>query len=383
MTAALTAPFTALDARFMARALRLAERGRYTTSPNPRVGAVLVRDGEVVGEGWHMQAGGPHAEVHALAMAGERARAATAYVTLEPCSHHGRTPPCAEALIKAGVSRVVAAMVDPNPLVAGRGLALLQQAGIATAHGLMAESAAALNAGFLARMVHGRPRVTVKLGASLDGRTAMASGESQWITSAAARADVQRWRAASCAILSTAATVLADDPLLNLRWPAGEPYPLAQLRQPLRLIIDSQCRLSRGGRLLDEPAPIWLLRPAGSPRAGWLRAQDQQLACTTAASGQLDLPALLQQLGSLGLNELWVEAGAGLAGALVQAQLADQLLLYLAPKLLGSEGRGLMTLPGLETLAACPHFKLVEQRMLGEDLRILASLTALPRVEHN
>lgn len=372
--------FTALDARFMARALRLAERGRYTTSPNPRVGCVLVRGDTVVGEGWHVQAGGPHAEVHALAMAGEQARGATAYVTLEPCSHHGRTPPCAAALIKAGVSRVVAAMVDPNPLVAGRGLALLHQAGIATAHGLMADSAAALNAGFISRMVRGRPRVTVKLGASLDGRTAMASGESQWITGAAARADVQRWRAASCAILSTAATVLADDPLLNLRWPAGEPYPLAQLRQPLRLIIDSQCRLECGGRLLDEPAAIWLLRPANAPRASWLRPQDQQLACAMSANGQLNLPALLQQLGSLGLNELWVEAGATLAGALVQAGLADQLLLYLAPKLLGSDSRGLVVLPGLEKLAASPHLQLVEQRMVGEDLRLIASLV-LPQ-EH-
>ncbi len=373
--------FTALDARFMARALRLAERGRYTTSPNPRVGCVLAKDAEVVGEGWHIQAGGPHAEVHALAMAGEQARGATAYVTLEPCSHHGRTPPCAEALIKAGVSRVVAAMVDPNPLVAGRGLALLQQAGIATAHGLMADSAAALNAGFISRMVCGRPRVTVKLGASLDGRTAMASGESQWITGAAARADVQRWRAASCALLSSAATVLADDPLLNLRWPAGEPYPLAQLRQPLRLIIDSQCRLTAVHRLLDEPAPIWLLRPAASPRASWLRPQDQQLACATSNNGQLSLPLLLQQLGSLGLNELWVEAGATLAGALVQAGLADQLLLYLAPKLLGNASRGLVALAGLEQLADCPHLELVEQRMVGDDLRILARCA--PPQEHH
>ncbi|MBQ1783798.1 MAG: bifunctional diaminohydroxyphosphoribosylaminopyrimidine deaminase/5-amino-6-(5-phosphoribosylamino)uracil reductase RibD [Gammaproteobacteria bacterium] len=372
--------FTPLDARFMARALRLAERGRYTTSPNPQVGCVLAKGDAVVGEGWHVQAGGPHAEVNALAMAGEQARGATAYVTLEPCSHYGRTPPCAEALIKAGVSRVIAAMVDPNPLVAGRGLALLQQAGIVTAHGLMADTAAALNAGFISRMVRGRPRVTVKLGASLDGRTAMASGESQWITGAAARADVQRWRAASCAILSTAATVLADDPLLNLRWPAGEPYPLAQLRQPLRLIIDSQCRLQAGGRLLDEPAPIWLLRPADAPRANWFRPQDQQLACTTSANGQLNLPALLQQLGRLGLNELWVEAGATLAGALMQAGLADQLLIYLAPKLLGSDSRGLFALPGLEKLAASPNLQLVEQRMVGDDLRLVA--TVAPTQEH-
>lgn len=381
-----TAEFTALDAQFMAHALQLAARGRYSTSPNPQVGCVLVQGDEltgyeVVGEGWHIQAGGPHAEVHALAMAGSRARGATAYVTLEPCSHHGRTPPCANALINAGVSRVVAAMVDPNPLVAGRGLALLQQAGIATAYGLMAEQAAALNAGFLMRMRKGRPRITIKLGASLDGRTAMANGESQWITGVEARADVQRWRAASCAILSTAATVLADDPLLNVRWPLAEPYPLPEVRQPLRLIIDSQSRLQRGGRLLDEPAPIWLLRPPHAPHASWLRPQDQQIACAVQANDprqpnpQLDLPALMQQLGGLGINELWVEAGAGLAGALVQAQCVDQLLLYLAPKLLGSDSRGLLHLPGLEKLVDCPYLELQDVRLFGADLRVLTTFS--------
>ena len=255
------------DERYMARALELARRGRFTTTPNPNVGCVIVRDGEIVGEGWHHRAGEPHAEVHALRMAGEKAKGATAYVTLEPCSHHGRTPPCCDALIAAGVSRVVAAMQDPNPQVAGRGLYRLQQAGIEVSHGLMMSEAEALNRGFLKRMRTGFPWIQLKLGASLDGRTAMASGESQWITSAAARRDVQQLRAQSSAILTSSATVLADDPSLTVRWgelneDARQQLDEATLRQPIRVVIDSQQRVTPQHRLMSQPGETWLMRSA-------------------------------------------------------------------------------------------------------------------------
>lgn len=248
------------DEFYMARAFELARLGRFTTAPNPNVGCVIVRDGEIVGEGYHLRAGEPHAEVHALRMAGDKARGATAYVTLEPCSHHGRTPPCADALVAAGVTRVVAAMQDPNPQVAGRGLYKLQQAGVEVRHGLMLAEAEAVNLGFLKRMRTGFPYVQLKLGASLDGRTAMASGESQWITSPEARQDVQRLRAQSAAILSTSATVLADDPSLTVRWDELDAetqrlYPRENLRQPLRILLDSQNRITPQHRVVQQPAP--------------------------------------------------------------------------------------------------------------------------------
>ncbi|WP_312227510.1 bifunctional diaminohydroxyphosphoribosylaminopyrimidine deaminase/5-amino-6-(5-phosphoribosylamino)uracil reductase RibD [Pseudescherichia sp.] len=358
------------DEIYMARALKLAQRGRYTTHPNPNVGCVIVKNGEIVGEGFHFRAGEPHAEVHALRMAGERARGATAYVTLEPCSHHGRTPPCCEALINAGVARVVAAMQDPNPQVAGRGLYRLSQEGIEVSHGLMMSEAERLNRGFLKRMRTGFPWIQLKLGASLDGRTAMANGESQWITSPAARRDVQRLRAQSHAILTSSATVLADDPALTVRWDelgadTQARYSEADLRQPVRIVVDSQNRVSPAQRLVQQPGETWFARTRADDRQ-WPDGVRQILV--PEHNGHLDLVSLMMLLGREQINSIWVEAGAQMAGALLQAGLVDELIVYLAPKLLGSEARGLCVLPGLESLAAAPQLKFTEIRQVGPDL---------------
>lgn len=366
-----------IDERYMARALELARRGCFTTTPNPNVGCVIVRDGEIVGEGWHHRAGEPHAEVHALRMAGEKARGATAYVTLEPCSHHGRTPPCCDALIAAGVSRVVAAMQDPNPQVAGRGLYRLQQAGITVSHGLMMNEAEALNRGFLKRMRTGFPWIQLKLGASLDGRTAMASGESQWITSAAARRDVQRFRAQSSAILTTSATVLADNPALTVRWSelndeVRQQLDEQQLRQPVRVVIDSQQRVTTQHRVINQPGETWLMRSEADQQA-WPETVSQIVV--PQRESQLDLVAMMMLLGQRQINSVWVEAGASFAGALLQAGLVDELIVYLAPKLLGNAARGLCELPGLEHLAAAPALNFSDVRLVGEDLR----MTLTPR----
>ena len=360
------------DERYMARALELARRGRFTTTPNPNVGCVIVRDGEIVGEGWHHRAGEPHAEVHALRMAGEKAKGATAYVTLEPCSHHGRTPPCCDALITAGVSRVVAAMQDPNPQVAGRGLYRLQQAGIEVSHGLMMSEAEALNRGFLKRMRTGFPWIQLKLGASLDGRTAMASGESQWITSAAARRDVQQLRAQSSAILTSSATVLADDPSLTVRWnelneDVRQQLDEATLRQPIRVVIDSQQRVTPQHRLMSQPGETWLMRSEIDQQT-WPDSVSQ--IAVPLRGEQLDLVAMMMILGQRQINSVWVEAGAGLAGALLQVGLVDELIVYVAPKLLGNAARGLCELPGLEQLADAPGLKFSDVRMVGADLRL-------------
>jgi diaminohydroxyphosphoribosylaminopyrimidine deaminase/5-amino-6-(5-phosphoribosylamino)uracil reductase len=310
-------------------------------------------------------------------MAGERAKGATAYVTLEPCSHHGRTPPCCDALIAAGVTRVVAAMQDPNPQVAGRGLYRLQQAGIDVSYGVMMNEAEALNRGFLKRMRTGFPWIQLKLGASLDGRTAMASGESQWITSAAARRDVQRLRAQSSAILSTSATVLADDPSLTVRWSDLNDEVRAQLdetqlRQPVRVVIDSQQRVTPQHRLIDQPGETWLMR--SQPDQQVWPASVTQIAVPQRGE-QLDLVAMMMLLGQRQINSVWVEAGAGLAGALLQAGLVDELIVYMAPKLLGNAARGLCDLPGLEQLADAPALNFSDVRLVGEDLR----LTLTPR----
>lgn len=360
------------DEFYMARAFALARRGRFTTSPNPNVGCVLVRDDRIVGEGFHLRAGEPHAEVHALRMAGEQARGATAYVTLEPCSHHGRTPPCADALIAAGVNRVVAAMQDPNPQVAGRGLYRLQQAGIAVRHGMMLAEAEAINQGFLKRMRTGFPYVQLKLAASLDGRTAMASGESQWITSAAARADVQRYRAQSAAILSSSATVLADDPALTVRWDALDEdtqrqYPRDWLRQPLRVIVDSHNRVTPQHRLIAQPGETLLARV--EPDALAWPPSVRQLALPRHGAG-VDLVSLMMQLGKMQLNSVWVEAGPRLAGTLLQAGVVDELIVYLAPRLLGDAARGLCHLPGLARLGDAPTLRFNEVTRIGDDLRL-------------
>ncbi|MBV4413765.1 bifunctional diaminohydroxyphosphoribosylaminopyrimidine deaminase/5-amino-6-(5-phosphoribosylamino)uracil reductase RibD [Enterobacteriaceae bacterium YMB-R22] len=360
------------DEIYMARALQLARRGRFTTHPNPNVGCVIARDGEIVGEGFHYRAGEPHAEVHALRMAGDKARGATAYVTLEPCSHHGRTPPCCEALIDAGVSRVVAAMQDPNPLVAGRGLRRLSEKGIAVSHGLMMEEAEALNRGFLKRMRTGFPWIQVKMGVSVDGRTAMSSGESQWITSPESRRDVQRLRAQSAAILSSGATVLADDPALTVRWSELDEgtrarYPQQALRQPVRVVVDSRNRVTPQHRLIHQPGETWLAR-AQADAQRWPEGVEQLLL--PERGGQLDLVALMMVLGKRQVNSVWVEAGAGLAGALLQAGLVDELLVYMAPMLLGNDARGLCQLPGLERLADAPRLTFSDVRRVGPDLRV-------------
>lgn len=360
------------DEFYMARALELARLGCFTTTPNPNVGCVIVRDGEIVGEGYHRRAGEPHAEVHALRMAGDKARGATAYVTLEPCSHHGRTPPCCDALTAAGVSRVVAAMQDPNPQVAGRGLYRLQQAGIDVSHGLMMQEAEALNRGFLKRMRTGFPWVQLKLGASLDGRTAMASGESQWITSPEARRDVQRLRAQSSAILSTSATVLADNPSLTVRYDELDAstrsrYAAEDLRQPVRIIVDSQNRVTPQHRLIAQSGETWLARNEIDAQS-WPDNVTQ--FSVPRHHNRIDLVSMFMLLGKKQINSVWVEAGAQFAGALLQAGVVDELIVYLAPKLLGDAGRGLCHLPGLERLADAPEFAFSDVRQVGPDVRL-------------
>ncbi|WP_412852461.1 bifunctional diaminohydroxyphosphoribosylaminopyrimidine deaminase/5-amino-6-(5-phosphoribosylamino)uracil reductase RibD [Ectothiorhodospira shaposhnikovii] len=367
------APFTSRDHRLMGRALQLARRGLYTTDPNPRVGCVVARDGHVLGEGFHVRAGEPHAEVLALAHAGEAARGATAYVTLEPCSHHGRTPPCVDALLRAGVGRVVAAMTDPNPLVAGRGLERLREAGVAVAVGLMESEARALNPGFVSRMERGRPWVRVKLAASLDGRTAMASGESRWITGEAARRDVQFLRARASAILTGMGTVRADDPRLDVRLSAEALDVDGPVRQPLRVVLDREGRLTAAARLFQTEGPVLVLT---DPEA--LARQTRDLAdvnarveAVTVSRGHLDLPAVMNVLARHQVNELHVEAGPVLCGALLGAGLVDELVIYLAPHLMGATARGLFDLP-LGRMADRVALDVSDMRAVGRDWRITA-----------
>ncbi|MBI2381607.1 MAG: bifunctional diaminohydroxyphosphoribosylaminopyrimidine deaminase/5-amino-6-(5-phosphoribosylamino)uracil reductase RibD [Gammaproteobacteria bacterium] len=361
--------FTADDHRHMARALRLAERGLYTTDPNPRVGCVLVKDGAVVGEGWHERAGEPHAEVHALRAAGEAARSATAYVTLEPCAHHGRTGPCAEALVAAGVARVVCALVDPNPQVSGKGLDILRSAGLEAEAGLMQAQAEALNPGFLKRMRSGLPFLRIKLAMSLDGRTAMASGESKWITGPAARRDVQRLRARSSAIVTGSGTVLADDPALTVR---AEELGCAIGRQPLRVVVDSGLKTPLTAKLLAEPGLSLIATVAGheARHIDALSRDGTEVLSLPGNAGRVDLAALLAELARRGANEVLVEAGAGLAGAFLQAGLVDELVVYLAPKLMGDGARGLMQLPGLARMADAIALDLLDIRQVGTDIRL-------------
>ncbi len=350
----------------MARALRLARRGLFTTAPNPRVGCVIAHGDEVVGEGWHERAGGPHAEVVALERAGGRARGATVYVTLEPCSHHGRTPPCADALIEAGVARVVAAVADPSPKVAGAGLARLREAGIEVACGLMEAQARALNPGFFSRFERGRPWLRCKLAASLDGRTAMASGESRWITSGPARADVQRWRARSGAIVTGIGTVVADDPRLDVRLEQAA-------RQPARVVLDSALRFPPEARMLGCGGPVWIFTAPGADagrRAELERAGAALFELPRGAAG-LDLAALLAELARREIDEVLVEAGPTLAGAFVAAGLVDELILYLAPHLMGDGARPLLRLPGLERMADRLPLDIVDVRAVGHDIRLV------------
>ncbi|MGJ8680872.1 bifunctional diaminohydroxyphosphoribosylaminopyrimidine deaminase/5-amino-6-(5-phosphoribosylamino)uracil reductase RibD [Paraglaciecola sp.] len=383
--------FSKLDHQLMARAIKLAKRGEYTTTPNPNVGCVIAdSNGQVIGEGWHQKAGTAHAEVHALNQAlqsttqvGVLGEETTAYVTLEPCSHQGRTPPCADALINAKVSRVVAAMQDPNPLVAGKGLEKLTKAGIQTQSGLLKANAEQLNRGFIKRMKTGKPWVTVKLAASLDGKTALNNGLSQWITSPAARQDVQRHRAKSCAILSGSGTVMADNPALNVRFselnlPAGS-LSLEDLRQPLRVILDGRNQLPSHLALLqtvdnNQAGEVLLINGQPSPVDFSKHVQQWQAPFN---GNKLDLHAVMTKLGDLQLNNIWVEAGAKLAGALLQNNLIDELILYQAPKLIGGDGQNLFDTIALQSMQDITNLSWTDIRQIGPDLKMTALINKL------
>jgi diaminohydroxyphosphoribosylaminopyrimidine deaminase/5-amino-6-(5-phosphoribosylamino)uracil reductase len=360
--------FSAFDEVAMRRALELAARGLYSTAPNPRVGAVLARDREIVGEGWHERPGEPHAEPNAIRNAGELARGATAYVTLEPCNHHGRTPPCVDALLAAGVRRVVYAIGDPNPRVNGAGAARLREAGVKVESGLLEREAEELNAGFMMRMRAGRPFVRLKSAASLDGRTALANGKSKWITSEESRADVQQWRAQSGAILTSAATVLADDPRLDVR--------IDTSRQPLRVVLDRRRRVKKNARVLAPPGEALLFTggKSGGKPARRRRAEEElgaaRIERVRVVRGHLDNARVLARLAELEINDVLVEAGPRLAGALLKAGLVDEWLVYLAPMLLGSNARPLAALPPINRIAAAQRFEMYESKQIGPDIRL-------------
>ncbi|WP_061010464.1 bifunctional diaminohydroxyphosphoribosylaminopyrimidine deaminase/5-amino-6-(5-phosphoribosylamino)uracil reductase RibD [Vibrio sp. CUB2] len=364
----LSSVFTPQDFEMMSRALKLAKRGIYTTAPNPNVGCVIVRDGEIVGEGHHHRAGEPHAEVHAMRMAGDKAEGATAYVTLEPCSHYGRTPPCAEGLIKAKVARVVCAMEDPNPKVAGRGFQMLRDAGVEVQVGLLENEAIELNKGFIKFMQTGMPYVQLKMAASIDGQSALSNGQSQWITSPKARQDVQRYRALSGGILSTSKTVIDDNASLNVRWEdlpnsVKASYPQDEVRQPPRVILDRQSQLSDDLKLFNTDGERIIVSQGGD------------IAPELDKNGQVDLAATLKAAASIShINHLWVEAGATLASSLIKANLVDELIVYLAPKLMGSDGRGLIGALGLTEMAQVIDLTITDVRMVGVDIRITATV---------
>jgi diaminohydroxyphosphoribosylaminopyrimidine deaminase/5-amino-6-(5-phosphoribosylamino)uracil reductase len=361
--------FSSIDHQMMAKAISLAKLGQYTTSPNPNVGCVIVKGQQIIGQGYHRKAGEPHAEVHALREAGAQAEGATAYVTLEPCSHYGRTPPCAKGLIEAKVAKVICAMQDPNPQVSGRGIAMLKEAGIEVEVGLLETQANQLNRGFIKRMKTGMPFVSLKMAASLDGKTALANGKSQWITSAKARKDVQIYRAKSSAILSTAQTVIDDNASLNVRYdelPEGVHLTLdeSSLRQPLRVILDANDRLSNDLRLFQSAGDRLIL--------GSTLAMQHDLL---NAAHQFDLPKLLRFLATEhSINDVWVEAGATLAGQCIQHQVVDELILYLAPKLMGQDSRSLLGLTGISDMADTIDLNIEDIRLIGQDIRLCCSL---------
>lgn len=360
---------SATDAGYMATALRLARNGLYTTDPNPRVGCVLVKGGEIIAEGWHAQAGQAHAEVDALAKLADpgRARGATAYVTLEPCSHHGRTGPCCDALIQAGIGRVVVAMQDPNPLVAGNGLKKMRAAGIEVGCGLLQSDAEQLNRGFIKRMVSGLPYVRSKLAMSLDGRTALANGESQWITSPQARRDVQAFRAESSAIVTGIDTVLADDPSLNARVDVT-------VKQPVRVVLDSKLRMPLNAKMLQLPGETWVITCSDDPaKQSRLRDAGCQVWQVGSRTGRVDLREAFRLLAQRQINTVWIEAGAALNGALLETDLVDEWLVYVAPCALGVQARGLFQFPELQNMAAKKSFKFNAVRQVGPDLRLTLS----------
>ncbi|MFT6418407.1 bifunctional diaminohydroxyphosphoribosylaminopyrimidine deaminase/5-amino-6-(5-phosphoribosylamino)uracil reductase RibD [Colwellia sp. 6M3] len=371
--------FSLQDHQFMQRAIHLAKRGHYTTSPNPRVGCVIVLNGEVIGEGFHQKAGQGHAEVHALKQAGAKAKGATAYVTLEPCSHFGLTPPCAEALIKAQVGHVIAAMVDPDPRVSGRGLERLKSAGITTKFGLLEQDARALNLGFITLMTTKLPYVRCKLAASLDGKTAMASGESQWITSPEAREDVQRLRAQSCGIICGADSVICDDAQMTVRWNSlGElkdSYAEADVRQPVRIIIDGKNRLTPDLAMFKTSGKILLIRSSIENSQTWPHFVEQVAISQAKDSEYIDLKQLLSYLAQQGLNDVLIESGAKLAGAFMSKDLVNELILYQAPKLIGSDGKSLVNMPALLQLSDAKNLNINDVTLVGKDIRITAQFT--------
>jgi diaminohydroxyphosphoribosylaminopyrimidine deaminase/5-amino-6-(5-phosphoribosylamino)uracil reductase len=352
---------------YMAHALQLAERGLYTTDPNPRVGCVIVKDDEIVGEGWHQKAGEGHAEVNALHHAGDAAIGADCYVTLEPCSHFGRTPPCAEGLIKANVKRVFVAMMDPNPIVSGNGIKKLQQAGIEVHVGLLTEQAEQLNIGFCKRMRIGRPYVRSKIAMSLDARTAMESGESKWITGTAARQNVQKLRARSSIILTGIGTVLADNPALTVR-PEGDWYPTdLDVRQPLRVVIDSQYHTPSDATILNDGFPTLIATTLAEQTH-----HDVTFFCSSNDDGKVNLDEVMQMLAEQGANEVMVEAGSILNGALLNAGLIDELIIYIAPKLMGNNAKGIFDLPSLNTMSEAVSLTISDIRAVGDDWRVTA-----------
>ncbi len=362
--------FSAADHEFMARALQLARRGLNTTTPNPRVGSVIVKDGAVIGEGWHEKAGEPHAEAIALGKVGtgntaHGPRGATVYVTLEPCSHYGRTPPCADALIAAGVARVVIAMKDPNPQVAGNGMARLAAAGIDVASGLMEAEATDLNIGFVARMTRGRPWLRLKVASSIDGKTALNNGKSQWITGPDARRDVHAWRARSCAMLTGIGTVRDDNPRLTVR-------DVAAMRQPLRVVVDSRLEIALDAAILAGGNTLVACAVEQPEKAARLRDLGADVVVLPNASGKVDLPALLQELGRRGINEVMAEAGFRLNGSLLREGCVDELLIYQAPLLLGDAARGMFDLAELAELAGAQRLSIIERRVVGTDFLLRA-----------
>ena len=366
--------FTELDHQYMARAIELASQGRFTTAPNPNVGSVIVRDGEVVGEGYHRQAGGPHAEVFALRQAEHLALGATCYVTLEPCSHYGRTGPCALALVNAGVKKVIVAMLDPNPLVAGKGIQLLKDAGIEVYVGLLEDKARALNPGFLSRMERQKPYIRLKLATSLDGRIALSNGKSQWISSAESRSDVQLMRAQAHAILSTATTVLADNARLTVR-SEGLAIPSlddGSVRQPIRVILDRCLKLTGHELLFSQNGPIVLVHDKQFKPA--FKHPHLRFIALDADESGLNLNELMPVLAAEHINDLWVEAGAVLAGSLWQAGLVDELIVYQAPVLLGDKAKAMLQLPDYSELSEAQHFVWTSVETLGPDLKLTARL---------
>ncbi len=359
--------FSTADHLYMTRALQLAEQGLYTTMPNPRVGCVIVKDGKIIGEGAHLKAGEPHAEIFAILQAGVQTEGATAYITLEPCSHTGRTPPCSQAIVDAGIAKVIIAMQDPNPLVAGSGLAHLQSHNIEVASGLMQVQAEALNPGFISRMTRQLPFVRSKIAASLDGKTALNNGASQWITSEPARLDVQHWRARSCAILTGIGTVLADNPSMSVR-------DIATNRQPLKVIVDSQLQTPIEAKILQDGNVLIAFANDTHNKSTQLLNVGAQLLYIPNEQNKVFLKALLSHLAACEINEVLCEAGEGLNGALLAQNLIDELLIYYAPKLMGSTAKGMFALPAFTQMSQAENLDIIDMRQIGVDIRLRAKI---------